>query len=223
MRTKLDKKTIEEAFDLVGSKAVERGIQTDIAVFGGSCLVLASDIREASGDIDAVFDTRSRTALYEIVDEVANEMRLPSDWMNEAVRRSAPPPGEPQPPRIPYGDYPRNNTSACGLRVFLTTPEYMLAMKLLAQRGGGIHEDEKAQSDRQDSLALIRVTGLDTKEKLQNLMRQFYPQIMGMRSPQLEQRLDIKMDDLLDEHRNAPAAAPPTWDPRRSDRDDPGR
>ena len=145
MRTKLDRETIEAAFDLVGAKAVDRGVQTEIAVYGGSCLVLASDMREASGDVDAVFEARSRNVLYEIVDEVAREMRLPRDWMNEAVRRSAPPPGEPEPPRIPYGDYPRDNASGCGLRVFQPTPEYMLAMKLLAQRGGGLNENEKTQ------------------------------------------------------------------------------
>ena len=211
MRTMLDRETIERAFDRIGSKAVRRGIQTEIAVYGGSCLVLASDMREASGDVDAVFDVRSRSALYEMFDEVARELRLPSDWMNEAVRRSAPP----QPPRIPYGDYPRDNTSGCGLRVFLPTPEYMLAMKLLAQRGGGEHEEEKTQTDRSDSLALMRITGLDTKEKLQNLMETYYPMIMGMRSPQLAQRLEIKMDDLLDEQRTAIAAAIPTWTPRR--------
>ncbi len=223
MRTRLDRETIETAFDLVGAKAIKRGIQTELAVYGGSCLVLASDMREASGDVDAVFDERSRSVLYEIVDEVAREMRLPRDWMNEAVKRSAPPPGEPQPPRIPYGDYPRDNASGCGLRVFLPTAEYMLAMKLLAQRGGGLNEDEKVQSDRQDSLALMRVTGLDTKEKLQVIMEEFYPRIMGMRSTQLGQRLDIKMDDLLDELRNAPATPVPTWTPRGGGRDDGGR
>ena len=119
-------------------------MQAEIAVYRGSCLVLASDIREASADVDAVFGARSRTALYEIVDEVSREMSLPKDWMNEAVRRSAHPPNEPQPPRIPFGDYPRDTAKGCGLRVFLPTPEYMLAMKLLAQRGGGPNEDEKA-------------------------------------------------------------------------------
>src|ERR1043166_1164729 len=53
----LTKETIERAFDAMGRMAAERGLVVDIAVYGGSCLVLASDIRNASVDVDAVFLT----------------------------------------------------------------------------------------------------------------------------------------------------------------------
>jgi hypothetical protein len=39
----------------MGRHAAARGITIEIAVYGGSCLILASDIRNASGDVDAVF------------------------------------------------------------------------------------------------------------------------------------------------------------------------
>jgi hypothetical protein len=55
MAIELTKEILERAFDAVGLQAAARGIVIDIAVFGGSCLILASDIRNASGDVDAVF------------------------------------------------------------------------------------------------------------------------------------------------------------------------
>lgn len=57
MPAELTKETIERAFDAMGQMAAERGLVFDIAVYGGSCLVLASDIRNASVDVDAVFLT----------------------------------------------------------------------------------------------------------------------------------------------------------------------
>ena len=45
MAVELTKEIMERAFDAVGLQAAARGIVIDIAVFGGSCLILASDSR----------------------------------------------------------------------------------------------------------------------------------------------------------------------------------
>src|SRR4051812_21850753 len=55
MQTELTRDIIEQAFDDMGTLAAARGITIEIAVYGGSFLILASDIRNASGDVDAVF------------------------------------------------------------------------------------------------------------------------------------------------------------------------
>ena len=55
MQTEFTRELIERAFDGMGALAAARGITIEIAVYGGSCLILASDIRNASGDVDAVF------------------------------------------------------------------------------------------------------------------------------------------------------------------------
>src|SRR5271168_4435519 len=96
MQIELTKDLIEKAFDEMGTLAAERGITVEIAVYGGSCLILASDIRAASGDVDAVFLTGGKS-VREIADSVAGRLRLPRDWINEGVKRMAPPPGDPQP------------------------------------------------------------------------------------------------------------------------------
>jgi hypothetical protein len=133
MPTELTRTIIERAFDEMGALAAARGITIEIAVYGGSCLILASDIRDASGDVDAVF-LAGGTAVREIADAVATLLDLPRDWINEGVKRVAPPPGDPQPNLIVAGEYPRAACSIVGLRVHLPTPAYLLAMKILSSR-----------------------------------------------------------------------------------------
>jgi hypothetical protein len=133
MQIELTKVLIEQAFDEMGTLAAGLGMTIEIAVYGGSCLILASDIRGASGDVDAVFLAGGKAA-REIADTVAARLGLPRDWINEGVKRMAPPPGDPQPNLILAGEYPRAPNSIVGLRVHLPTPAYMLAMKILANR-----------------------------------------------------------------------------------------
>ena len=64
MAVEFTKDIIERAFDAMGQMAAERGLVVEIAVYGGSCLILASDIRGTSGDVDAVLAaTQSSIAL----------------------------------------------------------------------------------------------------------------------------------------------------------------
>ena len=75
-----------------GKLAAERGLVVEIAVYGGSRLILASDIRGTSSDVDAVFLREGRT-VRQLADDVARRLGLPLDWINEAVTRTAPPIG----------------------------------------------------------------------------------------------------------------------------------
>jgi hypothetical protein len=83
--------------------------------------------------VDAVFLNEGK-AIRQIADHVAHRLGLPLDWINEAVTRTAPPIGNPQPNLLPFGEYPRTRDVPVGLRVFLPTPAYLLAMKILANR-----------------------------------------------------------------------------------------
>jgi hypothetical protein len=209
----LTKEKIEEAFDLMGEFAAQEGIILEIAVFGGSCLILASEIRAASGDVDSVF-LSDRSAIRRIADAVASQLQLPQEWLNEAVRRLAPPAGNPKPRLFPFGDYPRNTSTGVGLRVHLPTPEYMLAMKILAYRS----DDDigKIQTDQNDAVALMKITNLTTHEALISLLRECYPQLPGLEiSSKLNPRINAKIETLLDAYTESKDTPPPAWNSRR--------
>jgi hypothetical protein len=55
MVAEITRNIIERAFDAMGQMAAERGLVIEIAVYGGSCWILARDIRGTSGHVDAVF------------------------------------------------------------------------------------------------------------------------------------------------------------------------
>ncbi len=208
MATELTRELIEQAFDRMGAIAARRGLVIEIAVYGGSCLVLASDIRNASADVDAVFLT-NRSAVYEIADAVAGEMGFASNWINEAVRQTAPPIGNPQPNLFPFGEYPRRRQEAAGLRVHVPAPAYLLAMKVLANR----LDDEtlKIQSDRDDAVALMKITGIDSREGIIELLKQCYPNVPGILEPRLNPRISTKIDSLMDAYVQSSPSVDPSW------------
>jgi len=76
---------VERAFDLLAEDAAAHGIVAEIAVFGGSCIMLASDLRQATGDVDAVF-LANNEFIYEAAGRVRLRLGLPEDWLNQAVR-----------------------------------------------------------------------------------------------------------------------------------------
>jgi hypothetical protein len=199
---KLDKQAIEDAFDAIAVLASERGLILDMAVYGGSCLVLASNIREASEDVDAVY-LNHREQAARIVDTVTRRKNLPQGWLNQAARQFAPPRGNPEPHLLEFRDYPRSG-SAPGLRIFTPTPEYLLAMKVLANRAP---DDDKNLTDTTDAVALMKITGIDSFDKIVALMEQCYPQVPGV-VPALSPRMRAKIESLVDEYNNTDTTSP---------------
>lgn len=208
MQTEFTRELIEHAFDEMGALAAVRGITIEIAVYGGSCLILASDIRNASGDVDAVFLTGG-TAVREIADAVAARLDLPTDWINEGVKRMAPPPGDPQPNLMLSGEYPRVPNSIVGLRVHLPPPAYILAMKMLASRSPD--DTEKIEIDLSDAVSLMKVTKLTTEQHLVDLLKECYPNLPGIVVPTVNPRIKTKIEILLDAYRKAESEPDPTW------------
>jgi hypothetical protein len=208
MQTEFTRDLIEQAFDEMGRLAAARGITIEIAVYGGSCLILASDIRNASGDVDAVF-LAGGAAVREIADAVAVRLNLTTDWINESVKRMAPPPGDPQPNLMLSGEYPRVPNSMVGLRVHLPSPAYILAMKILANRGP--EDMERIEVDLNDAVALMKVTKIATEQHLVDLLRECYPNLPGIVVPAVSPRIKTKIEILLDAYRKAESEPDPTW------------
>jgi hypothetical protein len=160
---------VVSAFEVMGRYLRERGVLGEIAVYGGTAIMLQFDWRKATEDVDAVIRAGEREGVVkDAVIYAALRLGLPDDWLNNYVG-SFTPETEPEAFFSVYGAYPRGETP--GLRVFLARPEYICAMKLKALR-----RDSVGERDFDDAVALARVIGLSTADQLAHLFSSFFPE-----------------------------------------------
>lgn len=118
----LDRKLLRAAFGVLAEKLSRRGVVGEVHVFGGAAMVLAFNARAATRDVDALFKPDSH--VLEAAHEVATELRLPKSWLNnQASVYVSGRAGR----GTPVFDHPN-------LRVMVTPPEHLLAMKVRAAR-----------------------------------------------------------------------------------------
>src|SRR3981081_577772 len=151
----LTRQNLESAFCELGLKARAADKIVEIAVYGGSALVLTLPGRGATKDGDAVMH-HDQVWLREAVAALAEEKGWPPDWLNDGVKgwlshRDADPEAKQLFKTYPSEDEP-------GLRVFLASPHYLLAMQCLARRIGGVDGSQ----DRSDIETLARHIGIVT-------------------------------------------------------------
>jgi hypothetical protein len=65
-------------------EAVEQ--RGEIVVIGGAALVLLFDARQSTKDVDAYFLKPDAAALRAAAAHIAEQMNLPSDWLNDAAK-----------------------------------------------------------------------------------------------------------------------------------------
>src|SRR5689334_5081237 len=80
-----NRETLEQAFARLGDMAWAAGKVIEISVYGGSALILTTDFRVATQDVDAVFD-HDRTFLRRSAAVVADEFGWPGNWLNDGVK-----------------------------------------------------------------------------------------------------------------------------------------
>ncbi|MBM3854552.1 MAG: hypothetical protein FJ399_15615, partial [Verrucomicrobia bacterium] len=101
-------------------------------------MMLAYSLREGTKDVDAIYQPRE--LLRPLLAEVASELNLDPDWLNDQVRQFAPNDGG-------KADIPFEGLKGiAGISVFRPTARKMLAMKARAARlprpghGGDLHD-----------------------------------------------------------------------------------
>ena len=161
---------LSDALTEMGRRVHARGKVVEIAVYGGSALMLASNFRVATQDVDAVADT-DQDLVNRLAHDIATERGWPRGWLNDGVRAYLSPnvEGMAQHHEL-FRTYP--SEEAPGLRVFVPTPEYLLAMKLMAMRldpAGG-------KTDLDDILNLMDVVDITDKDQLRQFAAAFYPE-----------------------------------------------
>jgi hypothetical protein len=157
-----------DALNELGQIAYEAGRVIDIAIYDGSCLMLVSNFRIATADVDAVA-TDDQGFIDSAAQTIAAHRGWPRDWLNDGVRTYLSPLVDGFEQHTLFRTYPREETP--GLRVFVPTAEYILAMKLMALRldpGAG-------KSDLEDILSLMQVTGMKEKSDILRFASRFYP------------------------------------------------
>lgn len=154
-----DRERVREAFGLLGEDLARRGLFVEIAVYGGIAIMLQFDWRRGTEDVDALVRSGFDEALLApSVQAVAERMNLPGNWLNDAV-------GMFTPLREPEGLFEHGGTyppgAKPGLRAFLASPAYLLALKL-----GALASPDRGDRDLRDARSLAQHLGMASEDEL---------------------------------------------------------
>jgi hypothetical protein len=178
-RKKLDREVVEEAFRIMGQYLLDRKALGEIAIYGGSAILLQFDWRRTSEDVDARVLSGNHGLVIGAAAEAARQLELPRSWLSESVAMYARK-GEAAGDRILVGTYP--SPERVGLRVVAAKPSYMLAMKL-----GALERSTADDRDFADAVQLGMACGVNTVDGLRETFRRFFPD--HVLPPAAEQRL----------------------------------
>lgn len=174
---------LHSAFEELGRKARDEGKVIEIAVYGGSALMLASNFRVSTEDVDAVAAT-DQGFIDRIAREIGRRRGWPAGWLNDGVRTYLSPAvdGLSQHHEL-FRSYPDEQSP--GLRVFVPTPEYLLAMKLMAMR----IDPASGKPELNDIVNLLDIVQLNDRRDLLRFVQSFYPEARV--SPQVLLGIDV--------------------------------
>jgi hypothetical protein len=145
---------IVSALEALGEELTSEGVRGQVFIVGGAAMALAYSTRRVTKDIDAVFEPKS--AIYTAAAKVAEDLGLPGDWLNDAVKGFMPGADE----------HPRPIPDVNGIEVTTASPRYLLAMKLMAMRFG---------EDEEDIEILLRECGVRSAQEALDLVKHMYP------------------------------------------------
>jgi hypothetical protein len=159
---------VESALGELGRRAYEAGRTIEIAVYGGSALLLTMNRKINTGDVGAVLE-KDKVFIRKLAADIAEEFGWDENWLNDGVKGWLSARDAELDVKSLFKTYPSEDEP--GLRVFVAKPEYMFAMKCRAMRVGGI--DSSADID--DIRLLARELGIKSSEKALALVEKFYP------------------------------------------------
>jgi hypothetical protein len=172
MTAAFDRGALLDAFDRIGRAAALAGTKLQIAVYGGSALMLASNFRFATEDVDvSELEHPLPGWLAAVVDEIAKENGWLDDWFNDGVAFHLSPLADRALDHLEFGTFPRDGTPP-GLAVSVPSAEYLLALKLKAAR---VTDPLRGETERLDILNLMQVVGISTVEEAMALLGRYFP------------------------------------------------
>jgi hypothetical protein len=172
MTEALGRDALLDAFDRIGRAAIAAGTKLQVVVYGGSALMLASNFRFATEDVDVSELPRPLPDwLDKTVRELAVENHWQDDWFNDAVVFHLSTLADRAADHLEFGTFPRD-ASAPGLIVSVPTADYLLALKLKAFR---VMDPSRGETERLDILNLMRIVGISTADEAIALLGRYFP------------------------------------------------
>ena len=187
MPAEMNTAILEQAFDDLGQMARDNGLVCEIAVYGGASIMLATDIRGVTRDVDSAF-LKEAPFIDQAVQVISRKRGLPDDWLNQSIAHMVTGRVGATAKLTLFNEYPRDH-GVPGLRVHLPTPEYILAMKLIIS---GRTEPHKDENDRKDIIGLMRITKIRDKGAMLDLVKHFFPSAVGT-----GERIKAKIEDAV--------------------------
>jgi hypothetical protein len=171
VKPKFSLESLQEALNELAILAREEGHVINVAIYGGAALMLVSNFRQATRDVDAVADDESQRVIERLAGVIAERRNWPRDWLNDDVFPFlSDGVGSLEQHHTLFRSYPCEQEP--GLRVYVPSPEYILAMKLMAMRID-VSADKK---DREDIINLLAIVGLGTPQETLKFVADFYPE-----------------------------------------------
>ena len=163
----LDRDTIIRALSLLNERLGARGEKAELFLVGGAVMCLVHDARPATRDVDGWFTEPA--GVRAAAREVADELGLPEDWLNDAAKGYVP-------TNAGYDTW----RSMEHLVVCTVDPPTLLAMKCAAAR---------TKEDRGDIEFLARLLELKSSQAVLAVVARYFP----------EERLPVRTRLLLEE------------------------
>jgi hypothetical protein len=148
-----DRNDILEILDDIGTKAEQKNVDIFLYITGGAAMLLDNDRKDSTQDVD-VWASRNNS-LEEIIEEIAIERNLDSDWLSTNVM-----PFMPFSPTRDKGE--RRVTGRLTYQV--ASPRFLLAMKMTAFR----------VKDYEDIALLVNKLKIDNPVKIVKIVEEIY-------------------------------------------------
>lgn len=154
----LSRDRILELFALLNEELSATETVGELYVVGGAVMCLAFKSRDATRDVDALFEPVA--AVRAAAARVAARTGVPASWLNDAVKGFLGPDNA-------FDQDPFLELSH--LRVFFPRPEYLLALKAVALRLGPEFHDEE------DVRYLLRHLGIEHSSEAIEIIERYIP------------------------------------------------
>ena len=147
--------TIKKLFLALNEELKKTSSLGEIGICGGAVMCLVFHARQATKDVDAVFQPTD--VIRKASQKIAKKFGLDEGWLNDAAKMYF----HTDPPREPVMELSH-------LRVWAPRADYMLAMKAVSARFD--------THDKDDVIFLIRYLELKSPEKVFEIISRYYPE-----------------------------------------------